>query len=89
MMAYNFFRMQMDTTQNPDGTYSRDILQICYKKPIVDENGELKPPYVESGILDINLSEYPDLKALVEEATNLAVPIALDKLLNPPAIADQ
>lgn len=74
--------MQMNTTENPDGTYSRDTLQICYKKPIVDENGEPRSPYVKMGILDINLSEYPDLKALVEQATNIAVPIALDKLEN-------
>lgn len=84
---YNFFRMQMDSTENPDGTYSRDTLQICYKKPIVDENGDPKSPYVELGILDINLSEYPDLKAFIESATALAVPIAIDKL-NAPQISN-
>lgn len=72
--------MQMDTTEKPDGTYSRDVLQLCYKKPIMDEQGNPKSPYVELGILDINLSEYPDLKALVESATDLAVPIALEKI---------
>lgn len=76
--------MQMDTVENPDGSYSRDTLQICYKKPIVDENSNPKSPYVDLGILDINLSEYPDLKALVEQATALAVPIALEILSNPP-----
>lgn len=79
---YNFYRIQMDTTENPDGTYSRDILQLCYKKPILDNLGSPKSPYIEMGILDINLSEYPELKALVESATALAVPIALDKLEN-------
>lgn len=79
---YNFYRMQMDTTENPDGTYSRDVLQLCYKKPIVDNLGNPKSPYVEMGILDINLIEYPELKALIEQATNIAVPIALDKLEN-------
>lgn len=76
--------MQMDTTENPDGTYSREILQICYKKPIIDENGNPKSPYVESSIVNINLIEYPDLKALIEQATALAVPIALEILSSPP-----
>lgn len=75
-MNYSFFRFQMDIKANEDGTYSRDVLQLCWQKPM-----EL-PPYVGMGIVDINLAEYPKLKALIEQATALSVPIALEKLEN-------
>jgi len=74
IQGYRFFRVQIEVTEEN----TRPVLQLCYQKPIPN------PPYVEIGITDIVLSDHPELQALVEQATGLAVPIALNKLLNPP-----
>lgn len=78
-----FFRMQMEIVRNPDKTYSREVLQLCWHRAIVDEFGEPVPPFVENGFTDIILSEHPELQTLVESATSLAVPIAVQKINNP------
>jgi hypothetical protein len=79
IQGYRFFRVQCDSFFNEEtGEHTRPVLQLCYQKPIPS------PPYVDTGIIDITLVEHPELQALVEQATGLAVPIALDKLLNPP-----
>lgn len=78
IQGYRFFRVQFDILfDETTGEHTRPVLQFCYQKPI------LNPPYVETGILDITLAEHPELESLVTQATGLAVPIALDKLLNP------
>lgn len=83
MAEYSFFRMQMEVVRQEDGTYSRPILQLCWKKPVVDGNGSPIPPYVEHGITDIVLAEHPELQSLIEQATDLAVPITISKLNTP------
>lgn len=83
MSEYSFFRMQMEVVRQSDGTYSRPVLQLCWKKPIVDENGDPIPPYVENGITDIVLADHPELQSLIEQATALAVPVAVAKLSIP------
>lgn len=71
--------MQFDVKFNPaTGEYTRPTLDLCYQKPIPN------PPYVENGIVTLTLAEHTDLKALIEQATGLAVPIAIDKIFNPP-----
>lgn len=80
IQGYRFFRVQFDVVfDEATGEHTRPILQLCYQKPIPN------PPYVESGIVDIVLADHPELQTLVEQATGLAVPITLNKLLNPPA----
>jgi len=74
IQGYRFFRVQIEVTKEN----TRPILQMCYQKPIPN------PPYVEFGIVDIVLANHPELQSLVEQATGLAVPIALGQLLNPP-----
>lgn len=72
-----FYRMQLEVVfDQATGEYSRPVLQLCWQKPLSI------PPYMENGITDITLSEYPELKALIEQATALAVPIAWEKLEN-------
>ena len=83
MPEYSFFRVQMEIVRQEDGTYSRPVLQLCWKKPILDNNGEPIPPYVEHGITDIVLAEHPELQLLIEQATALAVPITISKLNAP------
>lgn len=83
MSEYSFFRMQMEVVRQPDGTHTRPILQLCWQKPALDNNGDPIPPYVEHGITDIVLAEHPELQSLVEQATALAVPIAINKLNTP------
>jgi hypothetical protein len=79
IQGYRFFRVQFDILfDETTGEHTRPVLQFCYQKPIPN------PPYVETGIVDITLADHPDLESLVTQATGLAVPIALDKLLNPP-----
>lgn len=79
IQGYRFFRVQFDVIfDETTGEHTRPVLQMCYQKPIPN------PPYVESGIINITLAEHPELESLVTQATGLAVPIALDKLLNPP-----
>lgn len=80
---YNFYRMQMEVIRQADGTYARPVLQLCWKKPIVDDNGEPIPPYVENGITDIVLAEHTELQSLIEQATALVVPVAISKLNAP------
>lgn len=80
MTQHTFFRVQMEIVRQPDGTFTRPILQLCWHKPLLDENNIPIPPYVTNGITDIVLEEHPELQALVESATNLAVPIALEKI---------
>ena len=82
-MDYNFYRMQMEVLRQSDGTHIRPVLQLCWKKPIVDNNGDPIPPYVEHGITDIVLAEHPELQSLIEQATDLAVPITISKLNTP------
>lgn len=74
----SFFRMQFDVKfDSSTREYTRPTLELCYQKPIPH------PPFVENGIITIILSEYSDLKTLVEQATALAVPIAISKLNKP------
>ena len=83
MAEYSFFRMQMEVVRQEDGIYTRPVLQLCWNKPVVDDNGEPIPPYVEQGITDIVLAEHPELQSLIEQATALAVPITISKLNTP------
>lgn len=79
IQGYRFFRVQFDILfDETTGEHTRPVLQFCYQKPIPN------PPYVETGIVDITLAEHPEIESLVTQATGLAVPIALNKLLNPP-----
>lgn len=75
--------MQMEVIRQADGTYIRPVLQLCWNKPVVDNNGAPIPPYVENGITDIVLADHPELQSLIEQATALAVPITISKLSAP------
>ena len=78
-----FYRVQMDIVRQPDGNHIRNILQLCWERPVLDENNNPISPFVERGITDLVLSEHPELKALVEQATALAVPLAIAKINEP------
>ena len=78
-----FFRVQMDIKRQPDGSYARDILQLCWERPVLDENNNPVSPFVERGITDLLLADHPELKQKIEEATFMAVPLAITKINTP------
>lgn len=79
-MSYNFFRCQMELDSNGQG----DIFQLCWKKPIVDEQGIPKDPYVEIGIFDLDLSSNTEVKEALGQVLSLAIPLATEALNTPP-----
>ena len=66
-----FFRIEIDIIFDADNQeYRRDELKLHWRKPLPQN------PWLELGTDTIKLSEYPELKDLIEGATALAVPIA-------------
>lgn len=77
MDSITFYRGQFNVIYNEaTGEYLRPVLQLCYVKPLSI------PPYAEYGITDIVLADHPEIQQLIEQATALAVPIAISKILN-------
>ena len=67
-----YYRIELEIRWDKEAQeYKRDELKMHWRKPPAE------PPYiVESGTDIISLADHPNLALLIEQATNLAIPLA-------------
>ena len=68
-----YFRAELEITYDKDSqSYKRDNLKMHWRSPLPES------PWIKHGTDTITLSDHPDLEALIEQTTILAVQIGLE-----------
>ena len=61
------YRQQFETANLETGEVNREFMEACYSVIVIDTETGKKFVTNEKGIIKINLDDYPELKADVEE----------------------